>query len=30
MMTTGVVNRMRLEEERGLKNEDGEVGWDGG
>jgi hypothetical protein len=29
-MTTGVVHRMRLEEERGIKNEDGEVEWDGG
>jgi hypothetical protein len=29
-MTTGVVYRMSLEEERGMKDEDGEVEGDGG
>jgi hypothetical protein len=29
-MTTGVGNRMRLKKERGMKDEDGEVEWDGG
>jgi hypothetical protein len=28
-MTTGDVNRTRLEEKRGMKNEDGEIEWDG-